>query len=119
VVGSIEFIIAQSSVSAASLASVFIAGRRGRNYQWIAWPLLVIGHGLFLLYSLLTGQWGFVPLNVGMMLAGLFNWWTAAHSVLTATATADTKHTCPECRYSGPRDSFVSVVGRGPVATRR
>ena len=57
------FTIAQLTVSFFSLASVRQAGK----HQLKAWPLLFVGHAAFLVYSAITDQWGFWPLNVGMM----------------------------------------------------
>lgn len=70
-------LLAQLVVSAASLASVFLAGRRtddGRpRHAYLPWLLLVAGHGTFLAYALVSGQPGFLPLNVGMVVIALVN----------------------------------------------
>jgi len=60
----------QLAVSSLSLASVWQAGSRRES----AWPLLIVGHALFLGYAAQTGQWGFWPLNVGMVVIGVRNW---------------------------------------------
>jgi len=109
---STQFLLAQLCVSAFSLASVLVAGRRRSAHRFWAWPLLVAGHGMFLCYSIVTGQWGFVPLNVGMVLAGVANWWIARHPAATATATAPSTHVCPECRYVGPTAVFTATAVR-------
>jgi hypothetical protein len=70
-------LLAQLVVSAASLASVFLAGRRtddgGPRFPHLPWLLLAAGHGAFLVYAVVTGQPGFLPLNVGMVVAALVN----------------------------------------------
>lgn len=70
-------VVAQSLVSVGSLASVLLAGRRladgGPRFPRAPWLLLVAAHGTFLAYALWSGQPGFLPLNVGMIIAGLLN----------------------------------------------
>lgn len=70
-------IVAQALVSAGSLASVLLAGRRRADgaprFPTLPWLLLVAAHGTFLAYALWSGQPGFLPLNVGMIVAGLVN----------------------------------------------
>lgn len=69
-------IVAQALVSVGSLASVLLAGRRlgsAPRFPRLPWVLLVVAHGTFLAYSVWSGQPGFLPLNVGMIVAGLVN----------------------------------------------
>jgi hypothetical protein len=70
-------LLAQLTVSAASLASVFLAGRRTDDglprHAYLPWALLIVGHAAFMAYVVVTGQPGFLPLNVGMVVAGLYN----------------------------------------------
>lgn len=70
-------VAAQALVSAGSLASVFLAGRREADglprFPRLPWLLLVTAHGVFLAYALWSGQPGFLLLNVGMIVAGLVN----------------------------------------------
>lgn len=69
--------LAQLAVSVGSLASVLLAGRRlpgGQpRFPVAPWLLLFAAHGLFLGYALVSGQPGFLLLNVGMMIAALLN----------------------------------------------
>lgn len=69
------YLITQIIVSGLALASVLLAG----NHKIAAWPLLIAAHLVFLGYSAVTEQWGFWPLNVGMIVAGARNWKTWAH----------------------------------------
>lgn len=68
---------AQVAVSAGSLVSVLLAGRRTEGgaprFPRAPWVLLIGSHGLFLGYALASGQPGFLLLNVGMVIAGLIN----------------------------------------------
>lgn len=70
-------VAAQALVSAGSLTSVFLAGRRLADgvprFPRLPWLLLVGAHGTFLAYALWSRQPGFLPLNVGMIVAGLVN----------------------------------------------
>lgn len=76
------YLITQIVVSALALASVLLAGRRKIS----AWPLLIAAHLLFLGYSAVTKQWGFWPLNVGMIAAGAANWRAWAHQPAEVSA---------------------------------
>lgn len=62
--------IAQLLVSIGSLISVWLAGSK----NILAWPVLIVSHGLFLAYSAWSGQWFFWILNVGMIGIGARNW---------------------------------------------
>jgi hypothetical protein len=70
-------LLAQLTVSVTSLTSVLLAGRRtddGRpRHAYLPWLLLIAGHAAFLAYALVSGQPGFLPLNVGMIVAGVVN----------------------------------------------
>lgn len=82
---------AQLLVSAGSLASVLLAGRRRDGgvprFPRAPWLLLVGAHGTFLAYALASDQPGFLPLNVGMVLAGLLNL-RASHRAARPTVVA-------------------------------
>lgn len=84
---------AQLLVSAGSLASVLLAGRRrdggAPRFPRAPWLLLVAAHGTFLAYALASDQPGFLPLNVGMVLAGLLNL-RASRRVARPTTAAPT-----------------------------
>jgi hypothetical protein len=53
----------QVAVSLASLVSVWLAG----SGKFTAWPILIVAHLVFLIYSGFTNQLGFWILNVGMI----------------------------------------------------
>jgi uncharacterized membrane protein len=56
-------------VSILVLSSVFLAGKKN---IW-AWPLLILGQSVFLVYAMATGMAGFFLLNIGMIIAGARN----------------------------------------------
>jgi hypothetical protein len=68
---------AQVAVGVGSLVSVLLAGRRTASgtarFPRAPWLLLIGSHGLFLGYALVSGQPGFLLLNVGMVVAGVIN----------------------------------------------
>lgn len=70
-------VVAQVLISAGSLASVLLAGRRLPDglprFPHLPWLLLVVAHVTFLAYALWSGQPYFLLLNVGMIVAGLVN----------------------------------------------
>lgn len=52
------------------LRSVYLAGPHGRRNTIRPWALLIAGQAVMLAYMGLTGQVGFLPWNVGMILIG-------------------------------------------------
>lgn len=61
---------AQLTVSAGTLTSMELAGRRNVH----AWPLVAATHGLFVIYLMLTRQYGLIVWSAGAIFYGIRNW---------------------------------------------
>lgn len=74
-------LVAQILVSAGSLASVFLAGRRlddgTPRFPFAPWVLLGIAHSTFGCYAIWSGQPGFLIMNTGMTTAAVINFRTS------------------------------------------
>jgi hypothetical protein len=90
---------AQVAVSAGSLTSVVLAGRRtaagAPRFPYAPWVLLIAAHGLFLGYALVSGQPGFLLLNVGMVAAGALNFRAARRAAKRGQSRPSTPEPVP------------------------
>lgn len=79
---------AQWVIGALGPLSALMAGRK-----WVsAWIVLAAQHVLFLVYALVTGQIGFLPMNITMFTIATYNTWKWAHERLAPEPVAVGRH---------------------------
>lgn len=74
--------IFQLVISSCALVSVWLAGRKNIH----AWTLLCIAHTVGLNYFYLTGQFGLIPLSVGLVVASCRNFYLWRKDVRTVSS---------------------------------
>lgn len=44
------------------------------NRQWVGWLVCTLNEGLWILYAIITHQWGFIPAAIAYGVVNLRNW---------------------------------------------